>query len=133
MTRHDTDWTPETDSKPASAPRTRDELVADARATKAPDAPDRRDSWEDEAASAPRTEAPLSPRTEPAKTYGVNATDNAPDTGRRDVRAGPGDAGATDTPKRSPVPVKNPNDTWARAFGIIAAAALIAVVLSFLL
>lgn len=126
MAKHDPKWTPETDEAPTTHPKTRDQLVQENRARR-----------EDEPAAAPQdTDSetgtpgaiPVAPRTEPARTHMVNA----PESGKRDVRAGPGDAGASDRPTRPTQPVSDRKDTWSRAIGIILVALVIAVIVALL-
>jgi hypothetical protein len=57
---------------------------------------------------------------------------NAAGDDARDVRAGPGDAGAASTPTQPTQPVSDRKDTWSRAIGIIAVALLIAVIVALL-
>lgn len=126
MAKHDPKWTADTEDAPTTHPKTRDQLVQENRARR-----------EEEPAMAPRETdsesgtpgaVPLAPRTEPARTHAVNTADKD----RRDVRAGPGDAGASDTPTQPTAPVSGRKDTWSRAIGLLLVAALVAVVVALL-
>jgi hypothetical protein len=126
MAKHDPKWTPDVDERPSTHPKTRDQLVQENRARREAEpaaAPQEADSE-----SGTPSSVPLTPRTEPVRTTMVNASEND----RRDVRAGPGDAGAASTPTQPTQPVSDRKDTWSRAIGIIAVALLIAAVVALL-
>lgn len=123
MAKHEPNWTPDAHEPPTTHPKTRDQLVQESRArreTEPAAAPQETDSE-----SATPGSVPVTPRTEPVRTHAVHATDTDK---RRDVRAGPGDAGAADSPDRPTTPVPGRKDTWSRALGILAVAALLAVI-----
>lgn len=119
MSRHDYDWTPDVDDpSPGTAPKTRDQQVQESRARQTPArAPAGAD--EPRAGATERgnpSPVPLAPRTEPVRTHVVNASGNEGE----DVRIGPGDAGASDTPTRSTTPVRGYRDMWRGAVIILA-------------
>ena len=125
MAKHDAQWTPDTDDVPTTHPKTRDQLVQENRSRRKAEpaaAPQETDSE----TGAPAA-VPLTPRTEPARTQAVNASE----TGQHDVRAGPGDAGAANRPTQTTEPVPR-KDTWNRALGILAVAALLAIIVALL-
>ncbi|MFW5642012.1 MAG: hypothetical protein ACOCY0_04515 [Roseicyclus sp.] len=132
MARHAPKWRPEIDEAPPSHPKTRDQLVQENRAKTAREpAADPRDA---EGETGPGTDAAPEPRTRPARTYMVHNAegDTYTEGGTHDVRAGPGDAGAADTPRHSTEPAPGRRDTWSRALGIIAVAAVIAILVALL-
>jgi hypothetical protein len=123
MTRKDAEWEPDIGKAPVTAPKNRDQLVQENRARRIEEpaaAPQETDSE----SGTPGTEPP-SPRTEPARTHAVNVAG----TEKRDVRAGPGDAGAADTPTRSPERMPGSRDNWRRALVILVAIGVIWVLL----
>lgn len=127
MTRKDAEWSPDVGEAPATAPKTRDQLVQENRARRVEEpaaAPQETDSESGTQGTEAGAERP-SPRAEPAKTHAVNVAG----TEKRDVRAGPGDAGAADTPTRSPERVPVNRDNWRRALVIIVAIGVIWVLL----
>lgn len=126
MAKHDAKWTPDVDEAPTTHPKTRDQLVQENRARRVSEpaaAPHETDSE-----SGTPGAVPLTPRTEPVRTQAVHAAE----TGQHDVRAGPGDAGASDTPMHTTEPVSDRKDSWSRAIGIILAALVIAVIVALL-
>lgn len=127
MARHDAKWQPDTQDGPATAPKTRDQLVQENRARRI-DEPAAAPQETDSESGSPAA-VPLSARTEPAKTYMVNAAEDGP----RDVRAGPGDAGAADTPTASPEPARNSRDHWRSALVVLAVIAGAWIVLGLVL
>jgi hypothetical protein len=70
---------------------------------------------------------PPAPRTEPARTPDVHVSG----TEDHEVRAGPGDAGASDRPDRGTEPVQGSRDMWRRALVILAVVLVAWLVLSF--
>ena len=123
MAKHDAEWHPDTDDGPVTQPMTRDQLVQENRERRVDEpaaAPQETDSESGSAAAVP-----LSARTEPVRTHAVNAADN----NERDVRAGPGDAGAADTPTRSPERVPDSRDNWRKALVVVAVIAVVWIVL----
>lgn len=127
MAKHDAQWQPDTEDGPATAPKTRDELVQANRARRT-DEPAAAPQETDSESGSPAA-VPLAARTEPAKTHVVNAAQS----GQHDVRVGPGDAGAADTPTRSPEPVPNSRDNWRKALVILAVIAAIWIVFGLVL
>lgn len=126
MAKHDAKWTPDTDGAPTTHPKTRDQLVQENRARR--EAEPAAAPHETDSESGTPGAVPLTPRTEPVRTHAVHAAE----TGQHDVRAGPGDAGASDTPMQTTEPVSNQKDTWSRAISIILAVLVIAAIVALL-
>ena len=123
MAKHDAKWTPDTEHPPATYPKTREELVQrnrDRRKAEPAAAPQETDSESGSPAAVP-----LTARTEPARTHIVNVSGDA-----SDVRAGPGDAGAADTPAETPEVAQDYNDSWRKAFMVIAVVVGLGVILA---
>ena len=124
MAKHQATWTPDVDNteKPATHPKTREELVQENRARREAEpaaAPQETDSE----TGTPASVAPA-PRTDPARTPAVNVAE----TQKHDVRAGPGDAGRQDTPEQLPAtPPRRPSE---RARGIALAIFIVGVLVA---
>lgn len=123
MTRKDFEWEPDIGKAPATAPKNRDQLVQENRARRIEE-PAAAPMETDSESGTPGTEA-HAPRAEPPRTR----AEQVAGTEKRDVRAGPGDAGAADTPTRSPERLRGTRDNWRRALMIVVAIAVIWVLL----
>lgn len=121
-------WTPDTDEKPADAPKNRDQLVEEhrMREVREPASAPRETDAEAGGNSDLTEEGPI-PRKDPAKTYTVNTQSKA-----SDVKAGPGDAGGARSPRTTPEPVRQPRASGTRML-VIGGAVLIVVLLLALL
>lgn len=128
MAKHNAKWTPDVEDGPSTAPKTRDNLVQANRArrqTEPAAAPQETDSE----SGSPLAVALTPPRTEPFRTDAVHTAE----TGQHDVRAGPGDAGASDSPMHSTKPAPGHNDSWRRVIAIVAVVFIVGVVASIVL
>jgi hypothetical protein len=123
MARKNADWEPDIGEAPVTAPKNRDQLVQENRARRIEEpaaAPLETDSESGTPGTVPSADRQDSARTRAEKVAG---------TEKRDVRAGPGDAGAADTPTRSPERLRGTRDNWRRALVILVAIAVIWVLL----
>ncbi|MDD9719011.1 hypothetical protein PVW48_19820 [Dinoroseobacter sp. PD6] len=123
MASQDPKWTPDVETPPTTFPRTREELV-EANRQRRKQEPAAAAQETDSESGAPAA-VPLTPRTEPALTHAVNVTEDP-----SDVRAGPGDAGAADTPTKRPQVAREYNDSWRKAFKWIAALVVLGFILA---
>ena len=124
MIRKDAEWTPDIGKAPVTAPKNRDQLVQENRARRieepaaAPLETDSESGTPRHAGACPlaRSRPERKPRPSPGRK-------------KRDVRAGPGDAGAADTPTRSPERLRGTRDNWRGALVILVVIAVIWVLL----
>jgi hypothetical protein len=126
MAKKTPDWKPDVDDRPADAPKNRDQLVEEHRQREIDEPAAAPRETDAEAGGNPdRTEEGPLPRKEPAKTYVVNTEEST-----REVRAGPGDAGAAESPRTTPRPARVPGASGSRTLmilGLVIAAVLLIV------
>jgi hypothetical protein len=115
MAKQNPEWKPEVDDRPADAPKNRDQLVQEHRQREVDEPAAAPRETDAEAGGNPdRTEKEPVPRKEPAKTHVVNTGET-----KREVRAGPGDAGAAESPRTTPRPARDPGSSGSRALIIV--------------
>lgn len=140
MNKRNTNWQPEVDTYAPTAPKTRDQLVQESRRQRQKAEPDTSTKRHPSSASAtadakagaqvaPSGVAP-EPRHEPADTYAVMGAEPT-----RDVRAGPGDAGAWDRPDHATQPAPRTETGRTRTvlwltFAVAAFAGLLMILMS---